>query len=96
MVNASLWTTPTGYDNSAPINHENIAASFEYMLNPVETASRSVVAYRTVNDPLYREINAMLWSTPATTDEAIAVISPQGLLIVAACEPGNCQPGLIQ
>ncbi len=95
MVNAKLWGTPAYHDNSTPTGYETIAASFEHMLNPVETANRSVVAYRVVQDPLYHQINAMLWNTPVT-DETVAVISPQGMLIIATCGSGNCQPGLIR
>ncbi len=64
IVSATLWSVPSEYDN--------VAASFEYMINPREVIEHSVVDYQTEPDPLYTIVNAALWNTPSNYDNVAA------------------------
>ncbi len=52
-------------------NADEITASFERMLNPVDKVGQPTIAHQAERDPLYIFVNTALWSAP-TSDTNIA------------------------
>ncbi len=69
-----------------PANADEVVASFERMLNPVETVVQQPVFSQSEHDPLYTMVNASLWSAPTSNENIVAASFDRMFRLVEATQ----------